>query len=623
MHNLTIKFKLYGLAGLVVVCLAVLSIIALDSFSRIRTLNETLFLTQKSKTEMLTLRRNEKDFLARLDIKYQQKFDQNFELLMRDINKIKSLIHGREQKDQISDLARYLHAYHKAFNEIVSYHKKIGLNPESGLRGQLRKSVHAVEELLKETRSIQLTADMLMLRRNEKDFMLRKLDKYIDKFERNDAVFTRHLNASLLNDELKQHILSKMEIYHSKFIEFAQGYKQLGLTPKQGLQGKMRSTVHKTEEIFQSVSDQFLKNIVFESDAVFNKMASITLFFMIIIVGAVLSISHSINARLGKLYNYLSDVVLKSGDLSAKLNIQGQDEVTAISHLFNQFVGNLKETVSQIPTFSENLEKESRINTVVSEKTHQLAISQQTESDEIIKVVQQMISASDEITKNIRIAAVSAEEANESVLAGKQVIQEVSSSIDILATKLQSSADVTKDLEENSNNISTVLDVIRGIAEQTNLLALNAAIEAARAGEQGRGFAVVADEVRTLASRTQDSTTQIQSLIESFQENVQSTVNVMQEGSEGASSTAENASNAMNMLNKISATVNNIYELNSGIAGASEKQNIVSNTINKSIFNINQMAEETANQAREASQSSAKIKSIAFDLQSLISTYRF
>jgi methyl-accepting chemotaxis protein len=177
-----------------------------------------------------------------------------------------------------------------------------------------------------------------------------------------------------------------------------------------------------------------------------------------------------------------------------------------------------------------------------------------------------------------------------------------------LAKKLQSSAEVTKDLEENSDNISTVLDVIRGIAEQTNLLALNAAIEAARAGEQGRGFAVVADEVRTLASRTQDSTTQIQSLIEAFQSNVKSTVAVMQEGASGASSSAKNAENAIQALDVISNTVNKIFELNSSIASASEEQSAISNNINNTIHRINETAKDTAIQTDKTSQSSMQIK---------------
>lgn len=572
---------------------------------------------------MLMLRRNEKDFLSRLDLKYQQKFSENFDSLISDINTISSNIKmldlGQKKEEHLANLVQHLQSYQVSFNKIITLHQQIGLNPKSGMRGKLRQSVHEAEALLKQSHSIQLTADMLMLRRNEKDFMLRKLDKYLGKFDRNYAVFNQQLNASTLNAELKNDISSKMLAYQTTFVAFSKLYKQLGLTPKEGLHGGMSADVHQTEEIFDIINKELSSIINSQSSSIYTTLLLITCLFVILIIGAFLVISRSINTRLGSLHSHLSEVALKKGDLFVKLNISGNDEVTNISQLFNQFVSNLKETFSQIPDFSENLEQASALNSSISETTLQLASSQQSKSNEVANATQQMLGASEEITKNIHIAANSAEEAKKSVLKGKQVFQDVNLSINSLATKLQSSTEVTKDLEENSNNISTVLDVIRGIAEQTNLLALSAAIEAARAGEQGRGFAVVADEVRALASRTQDSTTQIQALIESFQANVKNTVNVMQDGSVQASSTAQNASNAINVLDEITDTVNHIFELNTTIASASEEQSAISHSIYESIISIN----ETANQANGTNESSAEIKLIASGLQSLVSTYKF
>ncbi|MEE9339951.1 MAG: HAMP domain-containing methyl-accepting chemotaxis protein [Methylococcaceae bacterium] len=625
MNNLTIKLKLYGLAGLVIVCLAILSVIALTSFSSIKNLNKTLLIVEVSKSNMLTLRRNEKDFLARLDIKYQQKFKNNFDILMNDINQVKNNIETieLEQEKKLSNLVKYLQTYHVSFNKIVTLHQKIGFDHNSGLRGKLRTAVHNAEKRLKQSNSIQLTADMLMLRRNEKDFMLRRLSKYIDKFDHNYAIFNQHLKESTLSDSTKTDIASNMTSYRSTLMNLSQGYNQLGLTPKEGLQGEMRSTVHKTEDIFSTLTNNLSSIITSQSNNIYTKLLLITGVMLVLIVGSVLFIAHSISIRLDYLQTYFNNLALKPGDLSVLLQVSGKDEVASINEIFNQFIANFKMTFSQIPIYSDNLEKESSLNNSVSEQTHQLATSQQKESSEIAESVQQMVSATEEITRNIHIAAGSAEEADEAVLKGKQVIQDVSLSINSLANKLQTSAEVTKKLEENSNNISTVLDVIRGIAEQTNLLALNAAIEAARAGEQGRGFAVVADEVRTLAGRTQDSTTQIQALIESLQKNVKTTVNVMQEGSTGASSTAESASNATQVLDEISSSVSHIFELNASIATASEEQNAISNNISKSILSINEMAKETANQSNRARQSSTEMNSIASELQSLVGTYKF
>ena len=624
MNNISIKFKLYGLAGLIVICLATLSSITLNSFSKIKTFNETLVLVQKSKSDMLTLRRNEKDFLARLDIKYQEKFNKNYDSLVNDINKINrnAQLLGLNVASNLTNLTQLVESYQSSFNEVVSINQEIGLNPKSGLRGKLRASVHNAENKLKKLNEIQLTADMLMLRRNEKDFMLRKLEKYTDKFNRNYISFDKNLNNSELSDTTVNSIEKEMKLYRTGFLAVSEAYKQLGLTQKKGLHGKMRNTIHKTEEIFSGLSSELSAKITHENTAVYKHLLALTAFFMLLIIGSVFTISRSINSRLGYLHSHLNQVVLNSGDLSASLNIDGKDEITAIAGLFNQFVANLKETFSQIPVFSENLEQTSKNNAAISKQAYDLALAQQEKADEALEAVQQMVVSTEEITSNIHIAASSAEEANKSVLKGKIAIENVGSSINILANKLQASAEVTKDLEENSQNISTVLDVIRGIAEQTNLLALNAAIEAARAGEQGRGFAVVADEVRTLASRTQDSTTQIQSLIERFQTNVKNTVNVMQESSSGASSTAEDALNATQVLDEITNTVNQIFELNTNIASASEQQSAISNNISNGISDISKTATEAAFQSNEANQSSTQINTISLELRSLITSYK-
>lgn len=586
-------------------------------------LNETLLLVGKSKADVLILRRNEKDFLARLDSKYQQKFEKNFISLAKDINSLNSNIDliGLEPEKSQKDLKVELYNYKKSFIEIVSIHQAIGLSHSTGLRGKLRASVHDAEDQLMQLNSLQLLADMLTLRRNEKDFMLRKNSKYVDKFERNYIKFNQHLTQSAISSSTKQNITLKIDAYRLMFIELARNYQKLGLTPKIGLHGKMRSTVHKAEDIFNDLNTKLSKKIKVQSSKVYNRLLYIIVFSILLIIVILCSISYNINRRLNNLTSHLDKVSLK-GDLSAAIQIRGKDEVTAISQLFNQFVISLRQTFIKIPSFSENLQIVSKENSIVSLKTNTLAIEQQSESEQLVLAIQQMLSATEAITRNIHVAVDCASEASESVLKGNKTIKNVSSSINYLSNKLRSSAEATKSLKDNSLNIRSVLDVISGIAEQTNLLALNAAIEAARAGESGRGFAVVADEVRALAKRTQDSTIQIQALIESFQLNVKNTIDAMQEGANEASETAQKALDVNEAFDTVSTAVNRMFDLNNNIAIASEEQEVISSDITNNIHRINEMAKETAQQSSVTRQSSSQIEGIASSLQTLISIYR-
>ncbi|MEW5009071.1 MAG: HAMP domain-containing methyl-accepting chemotaxis protein [Cycloclasticus sp.] len=625
MSNISIKLKLCILAGLTGLCLIALSVIALNSFSRSNTLNETLTLVQHSRATMLTLRRNEKDFLARLDIKYQKKFNRNFDLLIHDLNKINNNLKVTTLNIEapLTELKQLLNTYQKSFNKICLINQDIGLNPTSGLRGKLRSSVHHVEDTLKETSSIQLTANMLMLRRNEKDFMLRKQEKYLKKFNNNHLTFIQNLNTSNINENKKGAIRKKIADYKSTFVSFSQSYITLGLTPKIGLHGKMRSQVHKTEALIDQLTSTLSSNISARNSDIIRQLLFITATFIALTAAVIFSISYSINSRLKQIKSHLEQVVLNSGDLSSTIRINGNDEITSIAMLFNKFVVNLKNTFKEIPSFTDNLESASSVNLGISENTYKLALAQQEKSDAVVTSTHKILLANEEVSNNINRAASSAEEANELVTQGKEVIHEVGLSINALAAKLHASAQLTNDLEKNSKNISTVLDVIKGIADQTNLLALNAAIEAARAGEHGRGFAVVADEVRTLASRTQESTAQIHSLIENLQVNVHNTVQVMQEGSIGASSASNDTLIANEVIDNIGNIVNTLFTLNTSIASASKEQRSDLSHISKNIRDINKTAEEAAVQSNKTNQSGAEINAISTNLKALVSNYNF
>ncbi len=247
---------------------------------------------------------------------------------------------------------------------------------------------------------------------------------------------------------------------------------------------------------------------------------------------------------------------------------------------------------------------------------------QSAELEQVAEAMNEMTRSVQEVAKNAANGAATAKEADEHSSSGTKVVQDTVSDIDSLAKNVERAADVIHELEKDSDSIGSVLDVIQGIAEQTNLLALNAAIEAARAGEQGRGFAVVADEVRSLASRTQESTQEIKTIIESLQGRSKEAVTVMNEGQKQAQIGVEQAKKAGQTLSDIAFKVANLEKVSTEIAEAANQQSTVAEDINRSIVSISQVSEANADTARKSSSDSQSLADLANNLQHKMSVLK-
>lgn len=339
-------------------------------------------------------------------------------------------------------------------------------------------------------------------------------------------------------------------------------------------------------------------------------------------LGISLLIQRSIVAPVNQVVQALRDMAEGDGDLTQRIHVNSKDEVGELAHWFNIFAARIQNVVGHFKTTAEQLTVSASTLSDTISRTSAGALRQQSELEHVAKAMSEMANTVEEVARNVGTAANDAQKADQESSNGAQVVNQTMTSINALASDIDMASEVISNLQLESDNIGSVLDVIRGIAEQTNLLALNAAIEAARAGEQGRGFAVVADEVRTLASRTQSSTEEIQNMIHKLQSGANEAVKVMVKGRDQAASSVKHASQAGESLQAITKAVSVIKDMSNQIASASEEQSAVSVEIERNINNISDVANETARGSKEISTGAGELARLATELEGLVAQFK-
>jgi methyl-accepting chemotaxis protein len=341
---------------------------------------------------------------------------------------------------------------------------------------------------------------------------------------------------------------------------------------------------------------------------------------LLLAVAAVLA--GSISRSLSGAASALGDIADKNGDLTARLPEKGGREIASLAEAFNHFVAKIQQAMLKVLESTHQLSSASARLSAVAEQTRTSVLSQDRETVAMADSIKGLLASVQQVAESSGSAVATAEQADEEAKLGLKVVRATIDSIHSVAQEFGKAAEAIGELEDDSRNIGTILDTIKGIADQTNLLALNAAIEAARAGEQGRGFAVVADEVRKLAQSTQEATSRIQEMISRLQVKAVAAVDVMKQGSQRVDASVGEAGLAGESLEKITQAVASIRSMNNEIAQTAAAEARATEGINASVDSIGQLATATGAGVRDTDSAVADLAKLLVELQALVGQFK-
>ncbi|MDD2342266.1 MAG: methyl-accepting chemotaxis protein [Tolumonas sp.] len=376
------------------------------------------------------------------------------------------------------------------------------------------------------------------------------------------------------------------------------------------------------DDIENTLAEQRLKQ---EADTR-SSMARVSLISLIIMALTLIItsvIGNKISSPLRHVVAALNDIANGEGDLTQRLQIESQDEVGDVSKAFNHFVERIQELVAQVGNVSQRIFSETESLTRISGQYTRQMLEHSKETEQVASAVNEMSATAQSVASSASNAANATSEAAQNSEEASNVVNTAIHSINSLVEEVDSASSVITMLAQETAKIGSVVDVIRGIAEQTNLLALNAAIEAARAGDQGRGFAVVADEVRALAGRTQQSTQQINSMLQTLHQGVRQAVDAMDSSQQHSQETVAETARIEQSLGTVNHAVTMINDMNLQIATAAEEQHAVTEEISRNLENIQHIVQELSSAAVKSERATEEMASSGKALQDLVKQFRY
>ena len=525
------------------------------------------FAVDRIKSGMLQARRDEKDFLARRQDKYLGKHDKAMADAFADIDQAESLAPDDGTRALLGGIRTHMKSYQDTFRKAAEAQRQVGYDEKSGLHGRLRQAVHEVEDLLRQHEKIELTASMLMMRRHEKDFIQRKAEKYIGRMAKEQKTFAERLARSNLPTEIRSQITSRLKDYHRDFLALTDGYQTLAENI-----AVFRDAVHETEPRLAQLEAETTRLLDENRQSHAQTTQVITwsfagLLLAVAVVGSLVLLTtyRAISRPLADLGQTLSAIA--AGDREARARLKTGDEMQEFGDALDRMMdesGRFMQTAEENENLNNSimsiLRAVSRLGKgdltteapVNEDITGALGDAINQMSDGIAKTLAQVNNASAQVVEGSRHARDATAHSRETVLSTVRGMNEI-------RTTIQETAKRIKRLGERSQEISGIVKLIDTIAERTNVLALNANMQAAQAGEAGRGFMVVAAEVQRLAESAKDATDQIAKLISGIQVETGEAISTMDRSIEEVvqgSQLAEKGATEMNLTDEAVEALN-------------------------------------------------------------------
>ncbi|MFK5938435.1 MAG: methyl-accepting chemotaxis protein [Sulfurimonas sp.] len=547
---MTIQKKLYGVMALSIISILLNIYIVNYMLDKSEQFNTTKSYVHSIDSKIKELTKNVTDFLEYKEENYNNHFQTNYMLLEKQIKEFKvALVSMGIETKAIDQVAKNLLLYKTNFNNVVKIQKTIGYTQKDGLNKQLAVSVRKAELFAKRMQDQDIYSMVLTMRKLEKSFLITHEKKYIKKFKRSYNALIYYVGINIKNsDAMKKDVTE----YKNYFITLSNAIEKKGINSKKGLLGEMNKVIDINDVLLKKMLKEYTPAIEDKISALQQLSLFIQLSLGAIIVLMLLFTNSSIVKPVKQLIDAAKGLTEGDGDLTIRLHSSSHDEISEANHYINNFIQKVQMVLAGIiDTSSQN----SNISKTLESAANQVDKGSNKQNSELNNVVTQSNIMRDDLQE----AIIEAEHGRENLEKSSANLEETKEDILVLVEKVQNSSEVqielANSLEQLTNDatqVKEVLTVIADIAEQTNLLALNAAIEAARAGEHGRGFAVVADEVRKLAERTQKSLSEINATINVI---VQAIVDSSTQMSKSSSQVEELATISLQVGDKINATV--------------------------------------------------------------------